>query len=159
MSGLWPILGIALWCLIYGLRWYDKKQMRAAISDNQAVKIGDVLAAGWSVELDGEPIAALSSPTREMDAPYWMTYVIEPLTEDPALKAQLFDLAFWQSGKLAYRSRKLGVLAEGVIVGDVPVCPRTRRITVRGFTVAAQSGSARGSRLWRSIAADTIDET
>ena len=90
------------------------------------------LGAGWIVELDGQRIAELTEPRYAPNSPFWLSYVIVPLTDDPKARGLLFDLAFWQGDRPKLRSRKFGVLASGMLMSGIPPCPETNRIIVRG---------------------------
>jgi hypothetical protein len=98
------------------------------------------VGAGWFVEVDGIRVAELTDPRCQPDTPFWLSYVIVPSMEDSSLREQLFDLKFWHSGRATFRSRKFGVLAEGVLISGVPPCPETHRIIARGFHVHLDPG-------------------
>jgi hypothetical protein len=128
--------------LIYGLAWTAKQRRHRPPIPQDVIDWGvpvndpeSAIGGGWFVELDGRPIAELTEPRCQPDAPFWLSYVVVPLTEDPKERAQLFTLEFWHSGKAAFRSRKFGVLALGVFISGVAPCPRTHRIIGRGFRV------------------------
>ena len=98
------------------------------------------IGGGWFVEVDDRRIAELTEPRCDMATPFWLSYVIVPLTEDPEERARLFTLDFWHSSKIAYRSKKFGVVSSVVLVGGTPPCPETHRIIMRGFHVELDPG-------------------
>jgi hypothetical protein len=98
------------------------------------------IGAGWFVEVDGRCVAELTEPRVEADKPHWLSYVIVPQTDDVKMREQLFDLQFWHSGRASFRSRKFGVLAEGMLISGIPPCPNTHRIIARGFHIRIDPG-------------------
>src|SRR5947207_3155968 len=91
------------------------------------------IGAGWFVEVEGQCVAELTEPRCQVDTPHWLSYVIVPQSGDIKMREQLFDLEFWHSGRAKFRSRKFGVVADGVLISGIPPCPQTRRIIARGF--------------------------
>lgn len=57
---------------------------------------------GWYVEVDGRKVARLVDP--QWEDMFWVTYRLEPLTDDPQEKALLYTNEFWDSGKHVYRN-------------------------------------------------------
>jgi hypothetical protein len=84
---------------------------------------------GWLVELAGTPVALLTDPRCE--DMFWDSYRLEPLTEDPELRKQLFTKAFWDEfPRLTFRSREFGdVVPDAWPAGDV--FTRDGRVTMR----------------------------
>ncbi len=104
------------------------------------VETDSAVGAGWFVELDGQRIAELTEPRCQVETPHWLSYVVVPLTDNPKIKEQLFELAFWQEDKLKFRSRKFGVLASGMLMSGCPPCPETHRIICRGLHIHVDAG-------------------
>lgn len=109
--------------------------------------LDSAIGAGWFVEVDGKQVAELTEPRYQIDTPHWLSYVIVPKTDDSKTREQLFNLEFWHSGRAAFRSRKFGVLAKGVLISGVPPCPETHRIIARGFHVYIDPGPSLVERL------------
>ncbi len=58
--------------------------------------------SGWYVEIDGRKLARLVDP--QFEDMFWITYRLEPLTEDSTDRALLNSAEFWHSGKVVYRN-------------------------------------------------------
>jgi hypothetical protein len=85
---------------------------------------------GWYVEHNGRRIAALSEPQWE-DA-FWVSYAIEPLTEDEEERRQLLESdTFWLT-EFVYRSMQFGEVADNAFPALHPfISPG--RINMRGL--------------------------
>lgn len=159
--GIWIQLsvgvGLILFGIIYNLIWRAQNRRPRTPLPADVVKWGapvtdvdSAIGAGWFVEVDGKCIAELTEPRCQIDTPHWLSYVIVPRTDNPELRAQLLDLSFWHSGRPAFRSRKFGVLATGVLISGVPPCPETRRLIARGFFVQIdQTSPFRGRSIFK----------
>jgi hypothetical protein len=124
----------------------DKSRPNQYPSDAETAKWGvpvdpdGAAGGGWSVEVDGRPIALLSEARCQLETPHWLSYVITPLTEDAQERAQLLTLQFWHSDRPKYRSRRFGVIASGALVSGIPPCPHTHRLIMRGPYVQLDPG-------------------
>ena len=138
MNGLliYGILGMVFAICVLALsRPSIKSHQMNAAAGKWGIPVDDpdsAIGAGWLVELDGQRVAELTEPRCQVATPHWLSYVVVPLTDDPKISEHLFDLAFWQSDRPKFRSRKFGVLASGMLMSGVPPCPETHRIIIRG---------------------------
>lgn len=87
-------------------------------------------AGGWYVEHDGRPIAALSDP--QYEDMFWVSYAIEPLTEDEEEQRRLLESEeFWLT-EFVYRSRQFDEIAKNAFPALKPFS-RPGRVTMRGL--------------------------
>lgn len=85
---------------------------------------------GWYVEYNGRRIAVLSDP--QYQDMFWVSYAIEPLTDDDEERRQLLESEqFWLT-KFVYRSKQFGEIAENAIPAGTPFI-RPGRINMRGL--------------------------
>jgi hypothetical protein len=92
--------------------------------------------AGWLVELGGTPIALLTEP--RFEDMFWTSYCLEPLTEDPELRKQLFTRAFWDDyPKLTFRSREFGTVVPHAWPAGDPFTA-DRRLVMRALHLAVR---------------------
>jgi hypothetical protein len=130
-------IGLLIFGVVYQLVWSAQQRRPRPPTPPDIIKWGvpvndpdSAVGAGWFVEVDGQRVAELTEPRCQVDTPHWLSYVIVPLTDDPKMREQLYDLRFWHSERPAYRSRKFGALALGALVSGVPPCPETHRIII-----------------------------
>jgi hypothetical protein len=142
-------VGFILFGITYHIIWSARQRRPLAPIPDDIVMWGfpvndpdSAIGAGWFVEVDGQRVAELTEPRAQPDTPFWLSYVIVPTTDDIAQREELFSLDFWHSDRPAFRSRKFGVLAEGVLISGIPPCPETRRIIARGFHVRIDPGAS-----------------
>ena len=88
---------------------------------------------GWLVERDGRTVALLTEP--RMVEMFWLSWRIEPLTDDAAERAALFSPGYWDVSLLpctVFRSREFSVVSNtGFWAGDEPL--RDGRLVMRGL--------------------------
>ncbi|MDR3176115.1 MAG: hypothetical protein LBU06_06240 [Desulfovibrio sp.] len=85
---------------------------------------------GWYVEHNGRRIAALAEP--QWEDMFWVSYAIEPLTEDAEERRQLLETdAFWLT-EFVYRSKQFGEVADNAMPALHPfISPG--RVNMRGL--------------------------
>jgi hypothetical protein len=89
---------------------------------------------GWYVERDGRRLALLTDPSQA--APGWISYRLQPLTDDPGELERLHSDAFWaDAGRLVFRTGASGEAVSGVCVGGSPgwLLRHQGRLLVRGL--------------------------
>jgi hypothetical protein len=87
--------------------------------------------AGWYVERAGQRVALLLD-SRFVDM-FWYSYRVEPLAQGPEERHRIqLDPGWWHQRGLVFRSRELGVVAEGAFAGG-QVFTDTGRVIMRGL--------------------------
>lgn len=87
---------------------------------------------GWYVEHNGRRIAFLSDP--QFEDMFWVSYAIEPLTEDEEERRQLLECeAFWLT-EFTYRSKQFDEIAPHAFPALKPF-PRPGRISMRALSL------------------------
>jgi len=85
--------------------------------------------AGWFVEWRGQRVALLTDP--KWEEMFWISYLITPLTNEPAVRALMEQPDFWGSEDVLFRDREIDFVAPfafGALAG-----PRSGRIAMRGL--------------------------
>ena len=87
---------------------------------------------GWYVEVEGRKLAVLTDP--QWDDMFWVSYRMEPLTEDAEERALLYTAEFWYCGKVVYRNREFDDVVSAFVGGPGygPVA-ETGRLSMRGL--------------------------
>ena len=90
---------------------------------------------GWYVEFDGHKLARLIDPIGEYDSHFYHSYLIEPLTRDPAMLSLLYSADFWLAGAVGYRNCEFEEWTpDGFAGGDAAnQVAETGRISMRGL--------------------------
>ena len=91
---------------------------------------------GWYVEVEGRRVALLTDP--QWEDMFWMTYRVEPLTDDIDERALLRTAEFWHSGKIVYRNRRFGAVAPHAFAGgdSATRLAATGRLSMRDLYLA-----------------------
>jgi hypothetical protein len=89
---------------------------------------------GWSVELNGRPVARLEDPVWDSQNQFWHHYRLVLITEDPAERAALLDPRFWNAHhtELVFRNLRLGEVAAGAFPA-IRVFDDQGRVSMRGL--------------------------
>ena len=83
----------------------------------------------WFVEVRGQRVALLTDPQwAEM---FWVSYLITPLTEDPAVRTLMETPDFWWSEDVEFRNRALDLVAPFAFGSQAGAS--TDRIAMRGL--------------------------
>ena len=89
---------------------------------------------GWFVEVDGRKIARLSDPQQtEM---FWVSYRLEPITDDGHDLSLLYSSEFWNSCRAEYRNCEFNEIAPYAFAGGIHRENRLleeKRIEMRGL--------------------------
>lgn len=94
--------------------------------------------AGWYVEIDGRRVAILKLP---MPADmFWVSYYIEPLTEDVAERQRILSDCEWWHQQLTFRNREFDEIAPFAFAGECLSEPR--RVVMRGLYLLVDDPNA-----------------
>jgi hypothetical protein len=110
---------------------------------------------GWTVEVDGVPVAELVDAT--YIRPFWRRFRVVNLSSDQAVQSALHTAEFWKRRNIVYRNRRIDLIVELLLVRldtepghivhlgsygpDVPSVPTSMELTLLATRRAARAAA------------------